>query len=93
MFQTPQLPHLAPRGISDFTGSWASLPLQLDISPLVLVVLTSLAGIFIGAVSVVLIYHWRRFPFEQEIFRNAERIYIIGVGVFLALAFVGILLT
>lgn len=89
----PSIPRIAPAGVSEFTNSWASLPLSIEISPLVLVVLTVLAGIFIAAMTVVLIYHWRRFPFEHEIFRTAERVYLGGVVVFLAVAVVGILIS
>ena len=54
------------------------------------VVFTILVGIFIAAVTVVLIYHWRRFPFEHEIFQSAERMYLSGVVFLLALAVLGI---
>ncbi len=80
-----------PGIFSDGAGAWASLPLTLDISPLVLVVLTSLVGIFIAAISVILVYHWRRFPFEHDTFIMAERVYMMGVGVLLAIAVIGIL--
>ena len=66
-------------------------PIVLDFSPLALVIVTMLAGIFIAAVSVILVYHWRRFPFEHEIFRTVERVYFAGVILFLAVSVFGIL--
>jgi hypothetical protein len=80
-----------PGIFSDGTDAWASLPLTLDISPLVLVVLTSLVGVFIAAISVILVYHWRRFPFEHETFIGAERVYMAGVVILLMVAVIGIL--
>ncbi len=88
---SPYIPPIAPAGLSDLAGSWATLPLTIDISPLVLVVLTSLVGIFIAAVTVVLVYHWRRFPFEHDIFHRAEYIYVAGLAVFLGLSVLGVL--
>lgn len=73
-------------------GSLGTFPLHVETSPLALVVLTMLAGIFAAAVSVILVYHWRRFPFEHETFQTAERIYLFGVVVFLAISVIGILI-
>jgi len=67
--------------------------MQLAVSPLVLVVLTMLVGIFVAAMTVMLVYHWRRFPFEHDVFRLAERVYMIGVVLLLAAAVAGILLS
>jgi hypothetical protein len=90
----------APSGIPQFSnplsgafsGSLDIFPIVLDFSPLALVIVTMLAGIFTAAVSVILVYHWRRFPFEQEIFRTVERVYFVGVILLLAVSVFGILL-
>lgn len=74
-----------------FSGNLDIFPIVLDFSPLALLIVTMLAGIFIAVVSVVLLYHWRRFPFEYETFKRAERVYLFGTVVFLAIAVVGIL--
>ena len=84
-FSTPVLPHIG--------GSLGGFSMQLAVSPLVLVVLTMLVGIFVAAMTVMLVYHWRRFPFEHDVFRRAERMYMVGVVLLLAVAVVGILLT
>ncbi len=65
--------------------------MTVELSPLVLVSLASLVGVFIAAVTVILLYHWRRFPFEHEIFKTAERVYIGGVIALGAIAGLGIL--
>ncbi len=84
-FSTPALPRL--------WGSLGGFSVQLQISPLVLVVLTMLVGIFVAAMTVMLVYHWRRFPFEHDVFRVAERVYTVGVVILLTMAVVGIFLT
>lgn len=73
--------------------SLGSLPLRLEPTPLALAVLIMLVGIFVAAISVVLIYHWRRFPFERELFRWVERAYLVGVVFLLAVAVLGIFLS
>jgi len=75
----------------DLLASWGSLPIALEVSPLVLAVLLALAGVFVAVVSVVLMYHWRRFPFEHDTFRRAERIYLSGVVLLLGAAVLGVL--
>ncbi|MCC6934097.1 MAG: hypothetical protein IT406_00150 [Candidatus Yanofskybacteria bacterium] len=92
MLTGPQVPQLSQAPLPEFRMAWGGEALRLEISPLSLVVLTLLAGIFVAAMSVVLVYHWRRFPFEHETFRRAERVYLFGVVVFLAMAVAGIFL-
>lgn len=65
--------------------------MTVELSPLVLVSLASLVGVFIAAVTVILLYHWRRFPFEHEIFKTAERVYIGGILMLGAIVGLGIL--
>jgi uncharacterized BrkB/YihY/UPF0761 family membrane protein len=86
------VPPIGGAGLPDLAGGLTSLPIQIEFSPLILLVLTMLVGIFIAAISVVLIYHWRRFPFEHEIFQTAERVYMFGVVLMLAVAVFGILI-
>lgn len=93
MLSTPQVPQLSQAPIPELRMLWGDTPLRLEASPLSLVVLTMLVGIFVAAVTVVLVYHWRRFPFEHETFRYAERVYLLGVAVFLVIAVVGILIS
>ncbi len=77
----------------DFLTAWGGFPVRVELSPLVLAVFLALAGIFVASVTVILIYHWRRFPFEHEVFRWVERVYLLGTLVLLGLALFGILLT
>ena len=69
------------------------MPVTVELSPLLLVSLASLAGVFIAAVTVILLYHWRRFPFEHDTFKMAERVYIGGVIALGAIVGLGILLS
>ena len=87
---TPVVPRFGG-SLPDLGSSLLSLPIHIEISQLILVVLTMLVSIFAAAVSVILVYHWRRFPFEHAIFLAAERAFLIGVGVLVAIAFVGII--
>jgi len=93
MLATPPVPQLTNGALPDLSGSLASLPVQLELSPIALLVLTLLVGIFVAAISVVLVYHWRRFPFEHDTFRTAERLYLAGVIVLLAVSVAGILIS
>lgn len=89
MVNTPTIPAVSG---PDLLTAWAHLPLVAEISPLALAVLLALVGIFVAAVSVVLVYHWRRFPFEYDIFRWAERMYLSGVFALCVVAVAGILI-
>jgi hypothetical protein len=90
MLEGPVVPSVqAP----DLLASWGGFPVRVELSPLVLSVLLALAGVFVAAVSVMLVYHWRRFPFEQELFRWVERVYFLGVVVLLGVSVLGIVLS
>ena len=93
MLVTPQIPRLFSGLFPDTASTITSLPLRIEVSSLMLIVLAVLVGIFIATITVILLYHWRRFPFEVETFRTAERIYLSGVVIFLAVAVIGILIT
>ncbi|MEK7638354.1 MAG: hypothetical protein AAB375_02945 [Patescibacteria group bacterium] len=93
MAVNPSLPQFGAPVLPRIGGPLAEFSMQLAVSPLVLVVLTMLVGIFVAAMTVMLVYHWRRFPFEHDVFRRAERIYMVGVVLLLAVAVVGIFLT
>jgi hypothetical protein len=86
----PTVPALAN---TDLLHIWGGLPIRAQLSPVVLAVLLMLAGIFVAALSVMLVYHWRRFPYNQDVFRRAERVYFVGVVAFIAVALVGIFAT
>ena len=89
MFPTPQP---SPFLIPDFSGLGV-FPLTAEISPAVLTVLVALVGIFVAALTVMLMYHWRRFPFEHDLFRRVERLYFFGVVLLLGAAVIGIFLS
>jgi len=89
MLNVPEAPHV---NTPDLFAAWGGLPIRAEISPVVLAVFLALAGIFVAGVTVVLIYHWRRFPFEHETFRWAERLYLLGTSVLLGVALLGIII-
>lgn len=84
-------PVLSSLSASDFFAVWGGLPIHLELSPVVLAALLLPVGIFVAVLSVMLIYHWRRFPFEHDLFRWVERIYLLGVFCLLAVAILGII--
>jgi len=68
-----------------------TVPLRFDLSPLGLGIVFVLVCILFATVSLVLIYHWRRFPYEQEVFDRVEKIYLIVAAVLMAVSVVAIL--
>jgi hypothetical protein len=77
----------------DLLASWGGFPIRIELTPLVLAVLLVLAGVFVAGLSVMLVYHWRRFPFEHDLFRWVERLYFLGVLVLTGAALAGIILS
>lgn len=77
----------------DLLSGIGAFPIAVELSPASLSVLLALGAVFVGALSVMLVYHWRRFPYEQDVFRRVERLYFSGTLVFLAVAVVGILMS
>jgi hypothetical protein len=91
MDYAPTLPDIQGIGVA---GTIADVfPIVIEISPMVLVLFLVLASIFLAIVSVILVYHWRRFPFEHELFRRVERVYTSVLLILGLTAAVGILLT
>lgn len=90
MIDTPATPALPG---SDFSGLFGGLPLQAEISGFALAILFALVGIFVATVSVILVYHWRQFPFERPTFQWAERVYLFGAFVLSIVAAAGIFFT
>lgn len=90
--ETPSIPSVfnAPQGDA---FAFAGFPVRVEISAAVLVVVFVLAALYAVALSVILVYHWRRFPFEHELFVGVERFYVLGQLVFLGCALVAILMT
>jgi hypothetical protein len=69
-----------------FSGAHLSGPVPVELAPIGLAVIIMLASAFFAAVSVILVYHWRRFPYEQEVFHRVERLYFFVSFVLLGLA-------
>jgi hypothetical protein len=90
MLTGPQVPQFQG---PDFFASLGGFPLRVEITPLGLGIMLVLAGVLTAAVTVVLMYHWRRFPFEHTVFRHAELLYLIGVVLLLSAAVIGTLLS
>ena len=91
MLQTPAVPVLpTPAHVS--LGALSGISVHVTFDPIILTVLLALVGIFVATLSVMLIFHWRRFPFETDLFTRVEHWYLFGVFVFIAAAVVGILI-
>jgi membrane protein implicated in regulation of membrane protease activity len=80
MLETPAVP------ASDLSAVFGGLPLQFELSPFALIIIMALVLIFFAVVSVVLIYHWRRFPFEHQTFHRVERLYEVVSIILVTLA-------
>jgi tellurite resistance protein TehA-like permease len=87
MLATPTFSPLSLPSLSNLSGNF---PLRLELSPEALLVLFLVAGVFFAAMSVIFVYHWRRFPYEQEIFNRVEVLYFGVASALLAIAFISI---
>jgi hypothetical protein len=76
----------------DLLSELGSLPVTVQLSPAVLSILVALGAVFVAALSVMLVYHWRRFPYEHDLFRRVESLYLTGVALLLGVALVGIII-
>jgi hypothetical protein len=75
---------------SALTKALAALRLQFDLSQLGLGIVMALVGIFFAVASVVLLYHWRRFPYEHQTLHRVERLYELVSILLIAVAVFGI---
>jgi len=92
MLATPSVP-VIPVPANVKLGALFQFPVRITLDPVVLTVLLALVGIFVATLSVMLIYHWRRFPYETDLFARVERWYLAGVFVLLAVAVLGIFIS
>jgi len=67
---------------------FSGFPLSSTIPPLALAALFGIAMLYTAGMSVMLIYHWRKYPFERRTLLRAERLYVSGCFLFTVLAFV-----
>lgn len=91
MVATPTVPVLSSGQSLSFSGLLEHLPISIQLTPVALLMCLVLAGIVVATLSVVLVYHWRRFPFEHDLFRRVERWYWVGVILLIATALAGII--
>ena len=87
---TPTVPSVV--GGHELLADIGGLPLTFELSTTALLALLLLVAIFWAALSVVLIYHWRKFPYEAATFRRVERWYVFGSAVFFVAALAGTVL-
>ena len=72
-------------------GSLSSLfPLEVSVSHTLLVALFALSVVFWAVMTVIFLYHWRRFPFGVTTLRWVERGYLGVSGLFILLALGGV---
>jgi membrane protein implicated in regulation of membrane protease activity len=86
MIAAPSIPAFA----SDLTAAFGGLPLTFELSRVGLAIVMTLVLIFFAVASIVLIYHWRRFPFEQDVFDRVERLYEAVSVILVTIAVFGI---
>jgi hypothetical protein len=83
MLDAPTVP-VIPQ--SDLAGALGGFPVTLDLSPIALIIVLLLAGLFFATISVIMVYHWRRFPYEKMVFDRVERWYFRVSAVLLAVS-------
>lgn len=86
-------PTVSPVSIQSLSNLFGGFPLQLELSRVALLVLLLLVSVFFAALSVIFVYHWRRFPYEQAVFSRVEHLYFSVSIIFLAVALFGIVLS
>ena len=76
--------------VSDL-GGFLSLPLAVSVSQTMLVLIFGLAVALWAVMTVIYLYHWRRFPYGQVLLRRVERLYLGASAVIIVLALGGII--
>lgn len=66
--------------------------MPIELAPVGLMIVIMLVSVFFATLSVILIYHWRRFPYEQTVFHRVERLYFLVAFVLLGISIVCIFL-
>ena len=70
-------------------GAALSFPLAVSVSPTILALAFALVVAFWAVMTVIYMYHWRRFPYGKEVLRKLERVYLIVSSVIIVLALGG----
>ena len=84
----PEIPAFVP----DITAV-ITLPLQFSIPSHILVLAFALVGAFWATMTVIYLYHWRRFPYDKPFLKMGERIYVAGSVVCIVIALGGIIVS
>ena len=89
MIATPTVP---PANVPELSQIFGGLPLQVGFSRSALLVVFLLVIVFFAAMSVIFVYHWRRFPYERNVFEMVENLYFTVSVILLLTSLVGILI-
>jgi len=76
--------------VSD-VGRFLSLPLSVSVSQTLLVLVFGLAIALWAVMTVIYLYHWRKFPYGKVALRRIEFLYLSVSVVLIVLALGGIL--
>jgi hypothetical protein len=81
-------PEILP--VSDL-GGFLSLPIHVPVSQTLLVLVFGLVVALWAVMTVIYLYHWRKFPYGRVLLRRVERLYLGVSAVLVVLALSGII--
>ena len=85
----PEIPGFVPDIVPDITAV-LTFPLHFSIPPHILVLLFAAVVSFWAVMTVIFLYHWRRFPYDKPFLRVGELTFLYGSAVFIVIALGGI---
>jgi hypothetical protein len=84
---------MTPDVLPAVTPDWSalvSLPLRVSVSQTILILVFALVVVFWAIMTVIFIYHWRRFPYGKVFLGRIEWLYLGVSAVLILLALGGI---
>lgn len=85
----PEIPGIIPDITPDITAI-LTFPLRFSIPPHILVLVFAVVVSFWAVMTVIFLYHWRKFPYDKPFLKAGEMIYFSGSAVFILIALGGI---
>lgn len=85
----PEIPGVLPDITPDIARIF-TLPLRFSIPPHILVLVFAVVVAFWAVMTVIFLYHWRKFPYDKPFLKAGEMIYLSGSAVFILIALGGI---
>lgn len=70
-------------------GTILSFPLQVSVSETALILAVTITVAFWTVMTMIYLYHWRKFPYDQTVLRRLERLYLFVSASLILLALGG----